>query len=204
MAILGTLSWKESMGLLSVILALIAFGIYGWQTVLGPTRPHPLSWLLFGVLSGTGYLIQKDQRAGAGSWVLLTMTILCLLLSVISVLKGERRFPRREWAFLIVALIVFGFYLVERKPTAAAMLATAVDALAFGPTFSRGWNQPRKDSVTSFALNGVKFVPSLLAMETISVATCLYPVSLIILNAAVATMLLVRRRALPRTAAQFG
>ena len=54
--------------LITPVLALIAFGIYGWQTVLGPTRPHPLSWLLFGVLSGTGYLIQKDQRAGAGSW----------------------------------------------------------------------------------------------------------------------------------------
>src|SRR5690242_15738370 len=74
------LPWKESMGLLSVILALVAFGIYGWQTMIGRTRPHPLSWLLFGVLSGTGYLIQRDQHAGAGSWALLTMTVLCLVL----------------------------------------------------------------------------------------------------------------------------
>ena len=190
----GALGWKEGMGLLSVLLALLAFGIYGWQAIVGLARPHPLSWLLFGVLSGTGYLIQRDQNAGAGSWALFTMTILCLLLSGISIVKGERRFPWQEWAFLAVALVVFVFYLLENEPTTAAVLATAVDALGFGPTFSRGWAQPRKDSVTSFALNGVKFVPSLLAMETVSVATCIYPVSLIVLNAAVAVMLLVRRR----------
>ena len=45
------------------------------------------------------------------------------------------------------------------------MLATIIDMLAFGPTLTRGWVQPHKDSVTSYALNSAKFVPSLLAME---------------------------------------
>ena len=139
MARLAALGWNQSMGLLSVLLALLAFGIYGWQTIIGKTRPHPLSWLLFGVLSGTGYLIQKDQRAGAGSWTLLTMTIFCLVLSGLSILKGERRFPWQEWAFLGASLGVFVFYLLEKEPTTAAILATAVDSLAFGPTFNRGW-----------------------------------------------------------------
>jgi hypothetical protein len=99
------------------------------------------------------------------------------------------------------AVIVFVFYLLEKQPTTAAGLATAIDALGFGPTFNRRWTQPYKDSVTSFSLNGVKFVPSLLAMKTVSIATCIYSVSLIILNAAVAVMLLIRRRALRAAAA---
>jgi hypothetical protein len=36
-------SWKQLMGSLSVLMALLAFGIYGWQTVVGRVRPHPLS-----------------------------------------------------------------------------------------------------------------------------------------------------------------
>ena len=91
-------------------------------------------------------------------------------------------------------------YLFTRQPTLAAVLVTAVDVLGFGPTFSRGWSQPWKDSVISFALNSVKFVPSILAMEPISIATCAYPATLIVLNGAVAAMLILRRQALSERA----
>lgn len=199
MAFAAPLTWNELMGLLSVVLAFLAFGIYGWQTLAGQARPHPLSWLLFGILSFTGFLIQKDQGAGAGSWVLLAMTAICLFLSVAGFVKGERNFTWQEWAFLLVSCIVFIFYLVEKEPTTAAVLATTVDAFAFGPTFTRGWRHPHKDSVTSFLLNGLKFIPSLLAMESVSIATCLYPASLVLLNIAVAVMLVHRRRAVARS-----
>src|SRR5262245_3381378 len=101
------LSWKQLMGLLSVLMAFLAFGIYGLQTVMGRIRPHPMSWLLFGLLSATGYLVQKDQGAGAGSWVMGVMTIICFLLAGVSVAKGERRFSRQEWVFLVAGVIVF-------------------------------------------------------------------------------------------------
>ncbi len=58
-----------------------------------------------------------------------------------------------------------------------------------------GWRHPRKDSVTSFALNEAKFVPSLMAMDPLSIATSFYPATLLVLNAAVSIMLLLRRRA---------
>ena len=120
MAFAAPLPWNELMGLLSVVLAFLAFGIYGWQTLAGQARPHPLSWLLFGILSFTGFLIQKDQGAGAGSWVLLAMAAICLFLSVAGFVKGERKFTWQEWAFLAVSCIVFIFYLVEKEPTTAA------------------------------------------------------------------------------------
>ena len=90
----------------------------------------------------------------------------------------------------------FVVYLFTRQSNVAAALTTLVDALGYGPTFVRGWSQPKKDSVASFALNGVKFVPSLMAMDPISFATSFYPATLLVLNTAVATMLLMRRRAL--------
>jgi cadmium resistance protein CadD (predicted permease) len=185
---------REALGALSVAMALLACGIYVWQTLAGQIRPHPLSWFLFGILSATGYWVQRDQGAGAGGWVLMTMTILCFLLAGLSFAKGERRFPRREWAFLVAGCVAFLFYLFAREPNIAALLTTGVDALGFGPTFARGWSHPRKDSVTSFALNAAKFVPSLLAMQSVTLATCIYPATLLVLNGAVSIMLVLRRR----------
>lgn len=148
---------ERCVGALSVILAVAGFLIYFWQTLSGEVRPHPLSWFLFGVLSVTGFLVQRDQGAKAGSWALLAMSVICFLLVAVSVVRGERSFPRAEWAFLIAGILVFLFYLFTNEPTVAAVLITLVEALGYGPTFTRGWTNPQKGSVSSFALNGAKF-----------------------------------------------
>jgi hypothetical protein len=188
--------WRSALGALSVALALLAFAIYGWQTLAGQIRPHPLSWSLFGVLAAIGYWVQRDEGAHAGSWLLLAMVLFSFLLAAVSVARGERRFPKHEWAFLAAACLVLIFYLFVKEPTLAAVLISIIDTLGCGPIFSRGWSHPHKDSVTSFILNGVKYAPSLLAMQPISIATCLYPATLLCLNVAVAIMLTLRRRAL--------
>ena len=103
----------------------------------------------------------------------------------------ERSLSGRERAFAVAGGAVFVVYLFTRQSNVAA---TLVDALGYGPTFVRGWSQPKKDSVASFALNGVKFVPSLMAMDPLSFATSFYPATLLVLNAAVAIMLVMRRR----------
>jgi len=188
-------AWRDALGILSVVLAVLAAVIYILQTLRGEIRPHPLSWFLFGILSLTGYWVQRDEGARQGSWTLLAMTIICFLFVAVSVARGERSFSRTEWAFLAAGGAVFILYLFTGQANVAAALTTVIDALGYGPTFIRGWSFPRKDSVTSFALNGAKFVPSLMAMDPISFATCFYPATLMALNAAVSIMLIVRRRA---------
>ena len=189
-------NWRDALGLLSVALAILAAIIYIAQTLRGEVRPHPLSWFLFGILSLTGFLVQRDEGARQGSWTLMAMTVICFLFVAASVARGERSFSRQEWAFLVAGGAVFVVYLFTRQGNVAAALTTLVDALGCGPTFVRGWSQPKKDSVASFALNGIKFVPSLMAMDPLSFATSFYPATLLVLNAAVAIMLVMRRRAL--------
>jgi FtsH-binding integral membrane protein len=112
----------------------------------GEVRPHPLSWFLFGVLSATGYWVQRDQGAHQGSWTLLAMTIICFLFVAASVARGERSFSRQEWAFTIAGGAVFILYL---------------------------WTQVHSPPPFN-------------------------PATLLVLNAAVATMLVTRRRAVTR------
>lgn len=186
------------MGAFAVLIALVAYGIYGWQTAGGQTRPHPLSWLIFGLLTTTGFLVQWNENAGPGSWVMGVTAAICFILAVMSIKKGERRFPWYEWAFFFAASVVFLFYLWTKEPTVSAVLATTVDVIGYGPTLTKGWSRPATDSVTSFALNSLKFVPSLFAMESVSIATMLYPSTLIVVNAVVVILLLWRRTQVPK------
>jgi hypothetical protein len=187
------LALKDLMGALSVAIALVSYALYIWKTFRAHARPHPLSWLIFGVLSGTGFLIQFDQGAGAGSWVMGVTAAVCLMLTLIGLWQGERSFPWYEWAFLAAAAIVFAFYLVSRQPALSAILASIVNVLGFGPTLTKAWARPHSDSSSTFMLNGLKFVPSLLAMDSVSISTCVMPASLVVTNLAVA-LIIVRRR----------
>jgi hypothetical protein len=211
--VFSSLTLKDLMGALAVVIAVVAYAIYAWQTLRGGTRPHPLSWLIFGILTGTGYLVQIDQAAGPGSWVMGVTTVVCLLLCVMSFWKGERTFPWYEWAFLVAAFIVFVFYLwsqqpallaavlsgaahetvVRHGPAISAVLASIVNVLGFGPTVTKAWSRPHSDSVATFLLNGIKFIPSFFAMDVISVATCALPATLVIANLAVAAVIYWRR-----------
>jgi uncharacterized protein with PQ loop repeat len=125
---------------------------------------------------------------------MLITAAVCLLLCLLSFWRGERAFPWYEWAFLAAATVIFIFYLWSRQPTLSAVLAAIVNAFGFGPTLIKAWSRPRTDSVTVFTLNGLKFVPSLFAMDSLSVATCVMPASLIVTNLAVALMIYVRRK----------
>jgi hypothetical protein len=201
------------MGGLAVVMAVIAYALYVWKSLRGDARPHPLSWLIFGVLGGTGYLVQLDQAAGPGSWVTGITAVVCLLLCAMSFWRGERAFPWYEWAFLLAAAIIFGFYLWSRRPdifhaglneaardflarhapAISAVMASIVSVVGFGPTVTKAWARPRSDSASTFLLNGLKFVPALAAMERVSVATCVFPVTLVIANLAVALLIYWRR-----------
>ena len=90
---------NEALGALSVVLALIAAIVYLSQTLAGQVRPHPLSWTLFGVLSGTGFLVQRAEGARAGSWALLTMTASASSSPLSAWRKESGAFPRENGCF---------------------------------------------------------------------------------------------------------
>jgi hypothetical protein len=58
---------------------------------------------------------------------------------------------------------------------------------------TKAWLRPHSDSVTTFLLNGLKFVPSLFAMDSVSIATCVFPATLVVTNVTVALMIYLRR-----------
>jgi hypothetical protein len=187
-------TFKDAMGALAVVITLVAYGIYVWQTLRGEARPHPLSWLIFGILTGTAYLVQRDEVAGPGNWVMGITAIACLLLCLMSFWRGERAFPWYEWAFLFAAAVIFMFYLWSHEPTISAVLAALVSVLGFGPTVTKAWQRPHSDSITTFALNSIKFIPAFFAMDNLSLATCVMPAALVVANAAVALIIYARRR----------
>ena len=186
---------KHVLGVLSVGISVFAYAIYLWQTVKKEgVQPHPFSWLLWGFVTTVAALAQHAKGAGPGNWVTVFTAIACFIIGMFTLLRHKWRFCRFDCLSLAVGVIVLLFYVFARDPTASAVLATCADLLGFNSTVRKGWIQPHTDSATTFALNSAKFIPALFALNAYSVATWLYPASLVVANGGVAVMLFVRRR----------
>jgi hypothetical protein len=195
--------YKKTLGGLAVAIMLVAYGVQLWKTYEGKSEPHPIAWLGFGFLTGVGFLVQWQENAGAGSWVMGATAFFCLLVGGMSQYKKRWRvtdFGFWDWASLAAGVGLFALYLISRNlswgPFVSAVLATFADLVLYIPIFTKAWLLPDKENRTSYGLNSLKFVPSLFAMDAYSVETCLYPAAMIVVNAVVVVYLFWRRQQL--------
>lgn len=189
------MDYKSALGALSVAIGMIAYSIYLWKIVKDENiQPHPFSWFIWGGVTTVAALTQGARGGGPATWVTALTAGVCVVIVILAVFK------RAKWTSSVtdVASLVFGiaavlFYAVTNHPTAAALCATLADVIGYDPTIRKGWLDPYTDSAISFALNSAKFVPALFAIREYSIATWLYPATLVIVNGGVAGMLKARR-----------
>ena len=97
-------------------------------------------------------------------------------------------------AFAALAALIIWRYTSD--PNIAVILVSLAFALGFVPTFFKSYNKPGQETAVTFALNSVKFDIAVIALNSFSVASWLYPTTLFVLNGTFALFLLARRREL--------
>lgn len=198
-----SIDFKTAMGLVSVSIMVVAYGVQLWKTYIGESEPHPIAWFGFGLLTGVGFFIQQQEGAGAGSWVMGLTAISCFLVGGMSQYKKRWHlsdFDGWDWAALVLGIGLFALYMVSKNlswgPFVSAVLATSADLVLYIPIFKKAWMLPKKENATAYGLNSLKFVPSLFAMNAYSVETCFYPSAMVVINAIVVGYLILRRKVL--------
>ena len=192
---------KLFMGYLSVVITVGGYLLYiasmykNEQGHARQVKPHPLSWVMFGFLTLTGWLVQEAGGGKAGSWCLGVTGVFCFVIAGVSYIKYRRewRFSLDEWASVAGGILLFAFYLVTNDAVLSATLAIGADLVFYWPTVKKGWLYPHTDNPVNFVFNSVKCIPSLLALSTVSYITSGYLWMLLVMNGLVAIMLWLRR-----------
>lgn len=187
------MAFKQAMGTLSVVITLIAYARYMRKAARGEIQPHPLSWALWGVVTLIAYLVQRKQNAGPGSWVVLFTWVSCFLIAIYSYYKYKWNFEPSELLFLIAGLAAVLCYSLSKSPWISAVFATAADVIGYYSTIKKGWIEPFKDDWLSFLLNGIKFFVAFPALQSYSIGTYLYPVTIGTMNLGMFAMLVFRQ-----------
>src|SRR3989338_1414329 len=188
------MEYKVALGIIAVIIGLISYVPYVRNVFINKTKPHAFSWLIWGVLTAIAFFAQMEKGGGAGSWVTGITAATCFLVSAIAFLKyGLSYVKKSDWLCLFAALSGIATWKITNDPLSAVIIVTLVDAIGFIPTFRKGWREPYQETALTFALGSVKFALAIIALDTFTLATVLYPASLVLANAAFVTVLLVRR-----------
>lgn len=182
-------------GGLSVAVGLVGQVYYFRGIVWGGFRPHAFSYLVYALLTGIALAAQIAGGAGSGIWVTAFTAGFCLFVAVHGFWKkGIDYVTRSDWVILLGCLAAIPLWLVTDTPLYSVILISCIDGAATIPMIRKAWTLPHEDSVFAYAIASLKFAIGLPAIEHFTWVTALYPVTVVLVNALVVVVLLLRRR----------
>lgn len=174
----------------------VSYVFYIREIFSGKTHPHAFSWLIWALVAAVVFLAQVTEGAGTGAWVTGFTMVICSVIALLAIRRGEKRITMTDWISFIGALAAIPVWRMTADPFYAVLLVVLIDALGFYPTFRKSWNKPEDETLIAYALNGFAFLLSLFALDQLNGTTALYPAFVAVANGAFVIMAMGRRYAL--------
>src|SRR5690606_6134109 len=193
------MSFQQAMGLLSVALTIASFVPYVIQIRRGTMRPHVFSWVIWSISTAVVFFAQFVAGGGPGAWTTGVSAAITLYVTWLAwLLCRDITITRSDWYFLWAALASLPLWYFTADPLWAVVILTTIDVLGFGPTLRKLYRYPYEESLLFYLLFVIRSALSILALESLSLTTLLFPVAMMLSCTLVCGLLLWRRKALPR------
>lgn len=188
------MDYKNALGAVATAIALLGYLPYFRDILIGRTKPHAFSWLVWGSLASIAFAGQVTKGAGPGAWVTGVTPFVSLVVFIVALRVGEKNIVLADYLGLTGAGAALVLWFITKDPLLSLILIPVIDALGFFPTFRKSFHKPYEETLATYTLSCLKFVLALIALRSYTVTTWLYPASLILTNGAFVTMLLIRRK----------
>jgi hypothetical protein len=190
------MGYRDVIGVVATVIALISYVPYFRDIVARKTRPHAFTWLIWGLLTVIAFVGQLAGHAGPGAWVTGFTALVCIVIAGIAAFDGEHNIARLDWFALAGAGLALIAWFLTRGPLLSVILITIIDEIGFIPTLRKSYHRPHEETVSTFVMSGFKWVLGLVALERFTVTTALFPLSIVLASWFFVVMLLIRRRQL--------
>ncbi len=188
------MAYKIILGVIATAIGFLSYIPYFRDIFKEKTKPHAFSWLVWSVLAGIAFFAQIVKGGGAGSWVNAGTAIMCLSVFIAAIFRGEKNIKISDWLSLVGAGIGLIFWALTSNPLWAVVLVTIIDALGFIPTYHKSFYKPYEETLSTFTVSTIKYLISIIALESFNLTTWLFPASLVLTNGSFVILLLIRRK----------
>ena len=190
---------KELLSILATALTLLSFYPYIRSIMKEETKPHVFSWVIWGVTTCLVFTAQLSGGGGIGAWPTALSGLLSLYIAVLAYrYKSDMAITRTDWICLVSAFASMGIWSLTADPLWAVIVLTLIDTLGFLPTIRKAYHRPFEEHMTMYVIIFFRNLVGMLALETYSTTTLLFPVVMSLSIVIVVPIVLWRRRQLPR------
>jgi hypothetical protein len=171
-----TQTYKEILSAIAILLTFLAFLPYIHSIMIGATRPHVFSWIIWGITTSIVFFAQLNAKGGVGAWPIGISGVVTLSIAVLAYTKrSEISIKRIDWIFFFLALSSLPLWALSSNPLWAILILTIVDLLGFCPTIIKVLKNPNSESIVFYGLFLVRNIIVILALESYSVTTIMFP-----------------------------
>lgn len=78
------------LGLVASAIGIISYIPYFKHIYDATTKPHPFSWIAWGLLTGIVFVAQIVKGGGAGAWATGISAVACFAIGVFALERGEK------------------------------------------------------------------------------------------------------------------
>lgn len=188
-------------GALSMLLATLQYIPYVHGILAGRVKPHIFTWLVWALPTGVTFFAQITHGAGPGSWAMGYTTLLCALVCVLSLKRGEKQIVTLDWIMLGCALLAIVLWLLTSNALIAVLLSMVAANLGWVPTIRKSIHKPYEESITSYAIAVIKWLCSIVALRESTPVTLIFPATAVFVTILFIGFIMIRRAQL-RTVAK--
>lgn len=189
---------RELFGLVAVALVFIAYIPYLRDIVKGNVRPHPFTWLVWGITAASIFSVQSANGSGAGAYGSAAVALFAFTIFFTVYRKNRVTITTLDIVCLATALIGIVFWLVIQQPLISIILLMSIELIGFIPTLIKGWEKPYEDSASLWGINSLRHIAGLIAIENYNLVTIINPLFWIALSFCFCGILLLRRQRVGR------
>lgn len=178
----------------AIALTVLSFAPYVLDIRKGVMKPHFFSWVIWSITTTVVFFAQLAADGGIGAWptgVSAAMTFYVTWLCWVR--RGDLSITRLDWIFLWSALASLPLWYFTADPLWSVVILTVVDVLGFGPTLRKLYSQPHEESFLFYLLFALRSALSVVALESRTLTTLLFPVAMVACCIVVCVLLLWRR-----------
>ena len=184
---------QEIIGAITVLMAVALHIPYLIHSIQGKIKPHPVTWILWTFLTFVIFFAQFLDGAGPGSWGTGVVALICLGIAISSLKNGLSHIKKLDIWLFFIGLCSIPLWLITNDPTLSVVLVTTIDLIAIIPTFRKSWINPYDEPLYLYSLNVLRHGLSLFAIVNITIATVLFPCTIMLANLSLSVFLLWRR-----------
>ena len=103
-------------------------------------------------------------------------------------------YDKYDWLALVGALIGIFLWWLTKNPLYAVILVTIADATGSIPIFRKAYRAPFEENISAFAIGMVYYPLAILALQSLTLTTWLYPALVFLLDGALVILTFIRRK----------